>query len=166
MWGEVTFSVSLPLGSVMRCCGRCSVVQRGEHRNVHVLYMVAFGNPNPAPTDAMTFALLPRPVIISTGLEVDSLTGFLEQLDEESADCLATELSIRICEMMEQLHVLREFPLIVAYLDDLSEACRAYILLDTPSVDHREMITEALTGFVKRIKLRIWFLYVDTLLYS
>ncbi|CAE7291750.1 unnamed protein product [Symbiodinium sp. KB8] len=104
----------------------------------------------------MTFALLPRPVTISTGLEVDSLTGYLEQLAEESADCLAAELSIRICDMMEQFHVLMACPLIVAYLDDLSEACKTYILTDTPSVDHREVITEALSGFVKRIKLRIW----------
>ena len=38
----------------------------------------------------MTFALLPRPVRISTGLNAAGLATLLEQLDTESADCLAT----------------------------------------------------------------------------
>ena len=114
----------------------------------------------------MTFALLPRPVILSTGLEVGALTGFLSRLDEESADCMAVELTIRIGELSEQVPMLMACPLVVAYLDDLSAACQAYILPEAPSVDHREVIIEPLLGLVKRIRLRVWFLYADTLLYN
>ena len=112
----------------------------------------------------MTFALLPRPVTISTGLDVDALMAFLGQLDTESANCLATELSIEICDLMEQCQWLRLCPLIVAYLDDLSQACRVHILEDMSNEDHRVVIQEALLGLVKRIKLRTWFLYADTML--
>ena len=114
----------------------------------------------------MTFALLPRPVTISTGLEVGALIGFLSRLDEDSADCLAAELTIHIGELSEQFHMLMECPLVVAYLEDLSAACQAYILPEVPSVDHRQAIIEPLLGLVKRIRLRVWFLYADTLLYS
>ena len=44
--------------------------------------------------------------------------------------------------------------------------CQYYILPEAPRVDHREVIMEPLWGLVKRIRLRVWFLYADTLLYG
>ena len=67
---------------------------------------------------------------------------------------------------MEEFHLLMACPLVVAYQDDLSEICRTCMLPHVPSQDHREVITDVLSGLVWRIKLRMWFLYVDTMLYS
>ena len=112
----------------------------------------------------MTFALLPRPVVLRTGLDVDALEAFLGQLDEESADCLAAELAIDICDLVDQYRWLRQCPLIVAYLDDLSQTCQGHIRVNEPCEDHRGVIQELRKGLVERIRLRVWFLYVDTML--
>ena len=94
------------------------------------------------------------------------LATLLEQMDTESADCLATELSIQICGLMGDFRPLMACPLVVAYLEDLSELCRRCIMPHAPNQDHREVITDILSGLIWRIKLRMWFLYVDTMLYG
>ena len=112
----------------------------------------------------MTFALLPRPVRILTGLNRWGLENLLDGLDAESADGLSVELVIHIQQLTQVYRPLMRCPSIVAYLDDLSELCRRRILPSEPQMDHREVINAILFGLLARIRLRMWFLYVDTVL--
>ena len=144
----------------------CLIIQGStETPEYPALAVLLIISPNPRSTEAMTFALLPRPVVLRTGLNVDALGAFLGQLDEESADCLAAELAIDICDLVDQYQWMRQCPFILAYLDDLSQTCQGHIRVTQTCEDHRSVIQELRKGLVERIRLRAWFLYVDTMLY-
>ena len=109
---------------------------------------------------AMTFATLPPPARLSTGLHVHDLWQFLEHLEEEDSSALAYQVQQYMVWVRQSFPSLRNNPLVTAYWEHLERLCRSWIL-GTPTDEALYKVQDVSSSIRRKILVRTWFLHVD-----
>ena len=112
----------------------------------------------------MTFALHPpMPPRASTGLNVHDLWRLLTDMDEEDGSTLAWALRAHVRKLRTSLPELTMVGLVCAYWEHLDRLCQAWILAQ-PTTEDEAVIQNIATCLARKITIRTWFLYADSLL--
>ena len=108
----------------------------------------------------MTFATLPPPVRLSTGLHIHDLWQFLEHLEEDDSVALAFIVQQHLAVLRRSFPDLHDNPLVMAYWERLERLCQSWIL-GSPTDDALFTVQDVSRSVRRKILVRTWFLHVD-----